>query len=266
MLKKDSRLQNKVKQLLSANQAAWGASLADASDLIAKLTVNSGVDFLWIDLEHRPYEVEAVRWIPIICRNQNCACVIRVAGLDSQLIKKALDIGANCIMIPQVNTADEARRAVQYSKYPPQGSRGISPLWTFFMDIEWEDYLPVANDETCVIVQIETPEGMRNLEEIASVEGVDVVFAGPMDLSASLGHIGQTSHPLVQQFLADFPQRVAACGKAAGITFANFDACQTAYKQGYRFVAFGSVLSHGTRGLKAELKQLRELDGERSKL
>ena len=250
---------NKVKQLLSERQVAWGASLADASDLIAKLTVKTGVDFLWVDLEHRPYEAEAVRWIPIICRASNCACVIRVAGLDSQLIKKALDIGANCIMIPQVNTAEEARRAVQYSKYPPQGSRGVSPLWTYFMDVSWDDYLPAANSETCVIVQIETLEGVRNLEEIAAVEGVDVVFAGPTDLSAAFGHIGQTSHPTVQQFLADFPRRVNAFGKAAGITFADLDACKTAYEQGYRFVAFGNILSHGTRGLKAELKQLREM-------
>ena len=178
-----------------------------------------------------------------------------------QLIKKALDIGANCVMIPQVNTADEARRAVQYAKYPPQGSRGISPLWTFFMDVAWDDYLPAANDDTCVIVQIETPEGMRNLEEIASVEGVDVLFAGPMDLSASLGHIGQTNHPDVQQFLADFPRRVVASGKAAGITFSERDACRQAYEQGYRFIAFGSILSHGTRGLKTELESLRELAG-----
>jgi len=251
--------ENNVKKLLAASGAAWGASLPDASDLMAKFTVNTGVDFLWVDLEHRPYETDAVRWIPIICRGKGCACVIRVAGLDPQLIKKALDIGANCVMIPQVNTADEARRAVQYAKYPPHGSRGVSPLWTFFMDVSWDDYLPAANDETCVIVQIETPEGMRNLEEIASVEGVDVVFAGPMDLSASLGHIGQTNHPDVQRFLADFPRRVAARGKIAGITFGEYDACQKAYEQGYRFIAFGSMLSHGTRGLKAELGQLREL-------
>lgn len=251
--------ENPVKKLLSAGRAAWGASLPDASDLLAKFTVNTGVDFLWIDLEHRPFEVDAVRWIPVICRGKGCACMVRVAGLDSSQIKKALDIGANCIMIPQVNTADEARRAVEYAKYPPQGSRGISPLWTFFMDVSWNDYLPAANDETCVIVQIETPQGMQNIEEIAAVEGVDVVFAGPMDLSASFGHIGQTSHLEVQRFLADFPRRVAASGKAAGITFADFEPCQRAYEQGYRFIAFGSLLSHGTRGLKADLEKLRGL-------
>jgi len=252
--------ENKVKELIKQSRGAWGVSLPDASDLLAKLTVDSGIDFLWVDLEHRPFEVNDVRWVPIICRQKNCACVLRVSGLDPQLIKKALDIGANCVMIPQVNTAEEARLAVQYAKYPPQGSRGISPLWTVFMDVAWDDYLPVANDETCVIVQVETPEGIRNLEAIASVEGVDVVFAGPTDLSASLGHIGKANHPEVQAFLADFPRRVQACGKTAGITFADLDACQRAYEQGYRFISFGSIVAHGSHGLKAGLQGFRGLE------
>ena len=143
------------------------------------------------------------------------------------------------------------------------GSLDSDHLSRYLMDVSWDDYLPAANSETCVIVQIETLDGMRNLEEIAAVEGVDVVFAGPMDLSAAFGHIGQSNHPTVQQFLADFPRRVNAFGKAAGITFADLDACKTAYEQGYRFVAFGSILSHGTRGLTAELKQLREIASSR---
>lgn len=252
--------ENPVKKLFREGRAAWGASIPDASDLLAKLTVNTGVDFLWVDLEHRPYDTDAVRWIPIICRGVNCACMVRVAGLEASAIKKALDIGANCIMVPQVNTAEEARRVVEYSKYPPMGSRGISPLWTIFMDVAWDDYLPVANQETCVVVQIETPEGIRNAEEIASVEGVDVVFAGPMDLSASLGQIGQIQHPEVKQFLADFPRRVTSCGKIAGITFADLASCQEAYRQGYRFIAIGNLASHGVRGLQTELEQLRSLE------
>jgi 4-hydroxy-2-oxoheptanedioate aldolase len=251
---------NPVKRLLREGRAAWGASLPDASDLLAKLTVNTGVDFLWVDLEHRPYDTDAVRWIPIICRMAECACMVRVAGLEATGIKKALDIGANCIMVPQISTADEARRVVEYSKYPPEGSRGVSPLWTVFMDVSWDDYLPAANQETCVVVQIETPEGMRNVEEIAAVPGVDVVFAGPMDLSASLDRIGQIHHPDVRKFLAEFPGRVQSCGKIAGITFADMASCEEAYRQGYRFIVFGNVASQGIRGIKADLETLRSLE------
>ncbi len=250
--------ENKVKQLLSKGNAAWGAGLSDASDLLAKLTVNTGIDFLWLDLEHSPYSVYEVRWIPIICRMANCMPMIRVPGLDPIHIKKALDIGANTIMVPQVNTAEEARLAVQYAKYPPVGTRGISPLWTMLMDISWDDYLPAANEETCVIVQVESPTGIDNLEAIADVEGVDVVFAGPMDIAASLGHIGQVGHPDVQKFLEAFPTRVAKCGKPSGITSPEIATCRKAYDQGYRFIVIGSLLHHGMDRMKLELKKLRE--------
>jgi len=253
-------IESKVKKLLSAGAVAWGASLPDASDLIAKLTVNVGVDFLWLDLEHRSFEIEAVKWIPIICRMRGCTPLVRVAGLDSQLIKKALDAGASAVMVPQVDNADKARRAVEYAKYPPQGTRGCSPLWTTFMDVSYDEYLPAANDETCVVVQVESPEAIRCVEEIAAVDGVDVVFAGPLDLSAALGHIGRTDHPAVQQFLADFPARVAGCGKASGITVVGFDSAAHRYAQGYRFISFGSLITHGMAGLAADLARLRALE------
>jgi hypothetical protein len=120
--------------------------------------------------------------------------------------------GDNCLQ-----AAAEARLAVRYAKYPPEGTRGVSPFWTMLMDVSYSDYLPVANEETCVIVQVETPEGIDNLEAISEVEGVDIVFAGPSDLAASLGHIGQITHPDVQKFLDDFPRRVAKAGKASGM-------------------------------------------------
>jgi 4-hydroxy-2-oxoheptanedioate aldolase len=256
----DPVFENKVKQLLSQGKAVWGAAIPDASEILAKMTVDTGVDFLWIDLEHRPYDAYEVRWIPAICRMKGCVPLIRVAGLDAQLIKKGLDVGASAIMVPQINTADEARRAVQYAKYPPEGTRGISPLWPMFMDVTYDDYLPHANAETCVVVQVESPAGIENLEAIAAVEGVDVVFAGPLDLSASLGHIGQIGHPVVQKFLEDFPRRVARCGKPAAITFTGYEPCRKAYEQGYRFINIGNVGIQGTQGLTEDLRKLRELE------
>src|SRR5262249_61680209 len=103
--------ESKVKQLLSQGKAAWGASLPDASDLIAKLTVDTGIDFLWIDTEHRPFDTAAVCWVPIICRQKGCVPLIRVAGLDPPLIKKALDIGASAVTAAQTSNPPETRRA-----------------------------------------------------------------------------------------------------------------------------------------------------------
>lgn len=251
---------NPVKKNIADGKVVLGSSVPDASEVVAKLTINTGIDFLWIDLEHRPYGPHEVRWIPILCRQAGCSAMIRVPGLDPMWIKKALDIGASTIMVPQINTADEARQAVEYAKYPPEGSRGISPMWTIMMDVAWEDYLPVANRETAVVVQIETPEGMHNLDEIAKVEGVDVVFAGPADLSASLGVIGQFHHPTLLKYLAEFPKRVAEHGKPSGITYMALAPCLKAYEQGYRFINAGSVAHLGIDGLSAGLAQLRGMD------
>ena len=252
--------ENRVKQLLQAGRAAWGAGLADASEIVAQTTIETGIDFLWIDLEHRPYEVEAVRWIPLFCRRKSCVALIRVAGLESHLIKKALDIGASAIMVPQVNSAEEAEQAVQYCKYPPEGTRGVSPLWPHFEGVSWSDYLPRANRETLVVVQIETASGIENLESIAAVPGVDVLFVGPTDTSAALGHIGQIEHPEVQAFLADFPRRVAPSGKASGITLQSLDECRRAYGQGYRFISCGNVVLSGQAALTSDLDRLRTME------
>ncbi len=250
-------IQNKVKQLLSDGKAAWGAAVVDASDLVAKHTVDTGIDFLWIDLEHRSYGVNEVKWIPIICRMKGCDAIIRVAHNDPALIKKSLDIGASGVMIPQVNNVDEARQAVANCKYPPQGSRGVSPLWNFYLDEGVDEYLPVANDETCVIVEIESTEGMENLEAICAVDGIDVIFAGPTDIAASLGHIDQLDHPEVLRFLEDFPRRVNACGKQAGITKRGSEAARMAYDQGYRFIAIGNLAYQGGIALRADLNTVR---------
>lgn len=254
--------ENPIKKKLAAGGTAWGASLIVADELTAKLTLDTGVDFLWIDTEHLSYGIESVHMLPVLARRKGVMPLIRVVNLDPGHIKKALDIGASAVMIPQVDNAEQARLAVKYSKYPPQGNRGVSPLWTFFMDVEWKDYLPHANDETMVVVQVESAEAMTKVEEIAAVDGVDVVFAGPMDLSAAMGHIGELSHPKVQKFLEEFPARVASQGKAPGIAVGGYEAAALAFQRGYRFIGFGNILFDGLRGVKADLAKLRTLAGE----
>ncbi len=248
---------NPVKAALDAGRVAWGIGLPDCSDIMAKLSINTGPEFLWIDLEHRAYGPNEVRWVPILCRQAGVSPMIRVPGLDSNWIKKALDIGANTIMVPQVDTADQAKLAVEYCKYPPQGSRGVSPLWPMMMDVTWDDYLPVANDETAVIVQIESPEGLENVDEIAAVDGVDIVFAGPQDIAASLGVIGQPRHPDVVEILNAFPERVAQFGKPAGITDVGLDHCARWRDVGYRFINVGTIAHLGMTAAVDTFEQLR---------
>ena len=250
--------ENRLKRLFAEGKVAYGAGIPEVSEYLAKFTVDCGIDFLWIDLEHRPYGPYEVRWLPIICRQAGCSPMIRVPGVDPIWTKKALDIGANTIMVPQVNNADEAKRAVEYAKYPPEGSRGISPLWTALMDYTWQEYLPEANAETAIVIQVESPEGMENLDEISAVEGVDVVFAGPADLSASMGIIGQFNHPDLLKYLADFPKRVAEHGKPSGITYATLEQCEWAHEQGYQLINIGTLIDYGREGMKAALAKLRD--------
>lgn len=250
--------ENPVKQKLARGETAWGASALLPDPFPNRLVISTGVDFLWIDTEHAPFGPDDVGLVPVMARQAGVMPMIRVAGLDPNLIKKALDAGASSIMVPQVNNAEEARRAVSAAKYPPQGTRGVSPLWTFYTGAAWSEYLPAANDEVCMVLQVESLEGGENIEKIAEVEGVDVVFAGPADLSAALGVIGQTTHPKVKAFLEDFPRRVAKTGKAAGIALGSVAAAKEAHEQGYRFISFGGLLFSGLHGLTRDLKELKD--------
>ncbi len=249
---------NKVKMLLAQGKPTWGSGLADASDVLARFTVDTGIDFLWIDLEHRPYGCNEVKWVPIIARQAGCEPMVRVPSLDQGFIKKALDIGASCIMVPQVDNAQQARQAVEYSKYPPEGCRGVGALWVLVAGGSLPEYEQSANDEVCVVVQIETPEGIKNMDEICQVDGVDIVFAGPADLAATLGHLGNPDHPDVKQFLAQFPERVNQYGKHAGISVRGVEASAEAYQQGYRMIVIGSVVVSGSSALRCDLQALRK--------
>ena len=251
--------ENPVKEKLARGAAVWGAAAGVADEFANQLCISTGIDFLWIDTEHSSFGVDDVRQVPVLARRAGCMPMVRVTGLDPNLIKKALDAGASSVMIPQINNAAEAELAVRASLYPPEGTRGVSPLWTFYMGVSWTDYLPHANREICIVPQLESPEGMKNVERIAAVPGVDVVFAGPMDLSASMGVIGQTTHPEVRKFLEQMPARVASEGKVAGISVGSLDAVIEAYQQGYRFISIGHLLFSGTRGLAADLEKLRAM-------
>ncbi|MBZ2184937.1 MAG: hypothetical protein K7J46_09510 [Bryobacter sp.] len=252
-------MMNPVKKLLAAGGTAWGASTLGPTPLIAKLTATTGVDFVWIDTEHSSFGAESIELLPPLIRQSGAMPLVRVAGIDSSLIKKALDVGAQGIMVPQVDDAAEARRIVQYAKYPPVGTRGVSPMWTFYNDVPWGEYLPEANEESLIVAQVESLAGMENVEAIAAVEGIDVVLAGPMDLSASMGLIGQLQHERVQQFLAEFPARVSSQGKVAGIALGSVESAEKAWRQGYRFINFANAVFDGLSGIRRGLAHLKSV-------
>lgn len=209
------------------------------SNLVAEILAHSGFDWVLLDTEHSPNELPGLLTQLQAMGRGRAAPVVRAAWNDAVLIKRILDIGAQSILLPYVQTADEARRAVQAVRYPPRGVRGVSATSRASQFGRMKGYFAQADQEICLLVQVETASALEQLESIAAVDGVDGVFIGPADLSASLGHLGDARHPEVQRALEDAGRRLRAAGKAAGILTAVEEDARRYIEWGYTFVAVG---------------------------
>ena len=248
---------NPLKQKLSSGGLALGTALAAPAANVAVQSCQTGIDFLWIDTEHAPYATESIIGLPALVRQQGVAPMIRVAWNDPALIKKAYDVGAVAVMVPQVNTAEEAARAVEYAFYPPKGQRGVSPNWPLLAGEDWNHVIQTANDETVLILQIESKQAYDNFDEIVKVPGIDVLFVGPMDMSASLGVITQMQDPAVQEIMREFPRRLEGTGITAGTTLVDIAEIRQKLDWGYRFMNVGNPLSYGVQALTGYITDLR---------
>ena len=235
-----------------------GTWLMAAAPATAEALGYSGFDFLVVDMEHVPIEISD---LAAILRAIGCTpadAVVRLAWNDQVLVKRALDAGAQTIMLPFVQTADEAMQAVSFAKYPPDGVRGVAAVHRGSRFGRAVDYLKRANDETAVIVQLETPEAVARLSEIAAVAGVDALFVGPGDLAAAMGHIGNIAHPDVQDLIQRAASMARDAGKPIGIVGPNPDMVRRFIDYGYTYVAVGSDLAMMTGRAADWLGALRQ--------
>ena len=185
------------------------------------------------------------------------SAVVRPASNDTVVIKRFLDLGAQTLLIPYVQSAEEARHAVAAMRYPPDGVRGVSAVTRATRFGRVDGYAKRAAEELCLLVQVETQEALDALEAIAGVDGVDGVFVGPGDLAASLGHAGQTMHPTVVAAVEDAIRRVRACGKPAGILTPDNAFAARCIELGTLFTAVGvdaAMLARGTEALARQFK------------
>ena len=231
---------NSFKARLLAGETQLGLWMSIPSPVTAEALGYIGFDWLLFDTEHTPVEVAQLQPLLQAAQSGGSALAARPAWNDKVLIKKLLDIGAQTLLIPFVQNAEEARNAVEATRYPPEGIRGVAGLTRASRYGQAENYLDLANDQICMLVQIETQAAVDNLEEIAAVPGVDGVFVGPSDLSASLGYLGKPSAEPVQQALRSLAKRIDGMGKAPGILATNVDDSKRYRDWGYRFIA-GSV-------------------------
>ncbi|MBI2502198.1 MAG: hypothetical protein HYW07_03075 [Candidatus Latescibacteria bacterium] len=246
-----------LKQKLQRGEVVLGSGLLTPSPHLAGMILATHPDFLWIDTEHLPFGSEALDFVPVLARMRGVAPLIRVANNDPGLIKKAYDVGAVAVMVPQVNTPEEAARAVDYARYPPLGQRGLSPMWTLVAGEDWNQVIKTANEETLLILQLESQQAFDNLDQIVKVPGFDVLLVGPLDLSASVGRITETGSKEVQEIMREVPKRLKGTGIAPGTTLSDVAELQEKIHWGYQFLNVGNAVSYGVQVLSSHLKTLR---------
>jgi 4-hydroxy-2-oxoheptanedioate aldolase len=234
---------NPFKRALRAGRPQIGLWSSLASHLAAELVAGAGFDWLLLDMEHAPNELPMIHAQLQAVAGGSAHPIVRPPWNDMVVIKRLLDIGVQSLLIPYVQTAEEARNAVAYTRYPPQGLRGFAtgPRANNYGRIT--DYVQTYADELCLLVQVETRQGLDNLEAIAAVDGVDGVFIGPADLAAALGHPGELTHPDVQAAIEDAIGRLVAIGKPPGILTGDEALAHRYLELGCRFTAVGADLA-----------------------
>lgn len=249
---------NNFKHALARGETQIGLWCTLASSIAAEIVSHSDFDWLLLDTEHSPNEVpDILRHLQAV-QAGTASPVVRVAWNDTVLIKRVLDIGAQTILVPYVQNAEEAARAVAATRYPPAGVRGVTGSGRASRYGRAANYLQKASDEIAVMVQVETREALAELEAIAAVDGVDGVFIGPSDLSASFGLIGQPKSPVVQQEIEKAGRLIRAKGKAAGILAGGVEDSKRYIGWGYNFVAAGVdtvMLAKAADDLAAQMKK-----------
>ncbi|HUH84163.1 MAG TPA: HpcH/HpaI aldolase/citrate lyase family protein, partial [Stellaceae bacterium] len=207
---------NRFKRALAEKRPQIGLWLMLASPAATEVAAGAGFDWLLIDMEHSPNELPDIAHHLRAAEGGTAEPVVRVPWNDPVMVKRLLDIGARSLLFPFVQSAEEARRAVQATRYPPAGIRGFAGTTRANRYGRIPDYAKRAADEICVLVQCETRKAVAEIPAIAAVDGVDGIFIGPSDLAADMGHIADTQHPEVQAAILAAGKAIVAAGKAPG--------------------------------------------------
>ena len=252
---------NPFKKALAEKRPQIGLWIGLADSYVTEICATAGFDWMLIDGEHSPNDLRStLQQAQAIAAYPDSHPIARIpmghGYVGQALIKQYLDIGIQTLLVPMVDTAEQARELVRCMRYPPEGIRGIggsrASRWA-----RYPNYPKEANDRACLLVQVETREAIANLDAIAAVDGVDGVFIGPNDLSASFGHLGNMGHPEVQKVIEDAIARILKAGKAPGILTGDEKLAKRYLELGAVFVAVGSdgaLLARATRELAARFK------------
>ena len=243
-------MSNRLRSRLASGEKLLGTMVTLPTPSTAEILAEVGFDWLFIDGEHGPLETREILAI-LQAVGDRIACIVRVPEAAEVPIKKVLDLGAAGIIVPQVNTAEQAANVVRYARYAPDGARGVGLARAHGYGMQFQDYMKSANDQTVVIVQAEHARAVENIESITQVRGIDAVLLGPYDLSASLGKMGQLDDPTV---LAAIDRITVACREAElplGFFGVSADAVRPYLERGFHLIVAGvDTLLLGTAAAK----------------
>lgn len=248
---------NRFKAQLATGERSVGLWMGMTDPYLAEVVARAGFDWVLIDGEHAPNDLRSiVRQLQVV--EPHVSPIVRLPMTEPWLIKMAVDAGVQSLLAPMINTADQARAVVRAMRYPPEGIRGVGfPLGRCSHFNGVDNYGTTANEQMCLIVQIESQQAYDNIEEILAVDGVDAAFVGPADMAADMGYHYDMNDPFMLDKVADTLRRIKATGKPAGIIDVPDAAIQRHYDDGAQFVAVGAdlvILAEILRGLAAKWK------------
>lgn len=245
-----------LKERLKGGETLVGTLVTLPSPEIAEIMALVGFDYVWIETEHAPTDfVQAQMMIQAV--GGRCPCLVRIVENRESWIKKALDTGCSGIVVPLVMSAAEAKSAVDCCLYPPAGRRSMGIARAHDYGMSFQDYVKRANDEVVVVIQVEHRAAVEKIESIGAVPGIDAVFIGPYDLSASFGMPGEISHPQVQQAVDEVKRQCRKAGIPAGIFTSDSRAAKQYINEGFRLIALGLDSMYLWNAAKAALDQLK---------
>ena len=255
---------NPFRQLLitAGNRPPVGTWIMSASPIVAEAVGCAGFDWGVIDMEHSPLDLPGVLQLLQAVAGTKMVPVVRVPWNEPVIVKRVLDAGALTLLLPFIQNADEAQRAIASTRYPPEGVRGMAAISRGSRFGTAPDHYRAANKQIGVIVQLETPAALKQLDAIAAVEGVDAIFLGAADLSGALGHPGQLTHPAVLDLVFQAAQRCRELGKPVGTLGGTPEVVAQYRAAGFTFIAIASDLGLLMRGAQAAVAALRTADTE----
>jgi 2-dehydro-3-deoxyglucarate aldolase/4-hydroxy-2-oxoheptanedioate aldolase len=203
---------------------------------VAEILSLVGFDYLWIETEHAPADVLHAQTM-IQAVGGRCPCLVRIPENKEVWIKKALDVGCDGIVVPQVRSAVEVEAVIEWSLYPPAGKRSVGVSRAHDYGMAFQEYIETANDELAIVIQAEHADAVQNIKSIVAVPGIDAVLIGPFDLSGSLGVLGQITHPRVQEAIAEIKHHCDEAGVPAGIFSVNAESAKDYIDQGFNLIA-----------------------------